>query len=201
MTKDVKVTDTEALAYYTQNPDLYTTTAPSRDVRHILIGEQVDPSCVPSQAKTCEIDYAKSKAEADRIYAELKGGADFAALAKKYSDDPGSKDTGGKYNAVKGQSVPEFDKLAFELKTNEISKPVRTQFGYHVIQALADATPAGVTPFQKVKAGIKVSLLQQKRNDVVAKWVEDLQKRYKGKVSYAAGLAPPELPDTTTETQ
>ena len=198
----MKVTDTEALAYYTQNPDQYTTTAPSRDVRHILIGEQVDPSCVPSQAKTCEIDYAKSKAEADRIYAELKGGADFAALAKKYSDDPGSKDTGGKYNAVKGQSVPEFDKVAFEL---EDERDLEARHDPVRLPRDPGARRRHARRCHSLREGqgrgSSVTLLQQKRNDVIAKWVEDLQKRYKGKVSYAAGFAPPELPDTTTETQ
>ena len=202
VTKDVKVDDTEALTYYTQNQDQYKTTAPSRDVRHILIGQQVDPTCVPSPpTTTCEIDFAKSKEEADRIYAELKGGADFAALAKKFSDDPGSKDIGGKYFAVKGRSVPEFDKVAFELKTNEISEPVRTQFGYHVIQAMGNIEPAGVTPFETVKAAIKQPLLQTKRNETITTWLEDLQKQYDGKVNYAAGLAPPQIPDQPTETQ
>jgi parvulin-like peptidyl-prolyl isomerase len=202
VTKDVKVDDTEALTYYTQNQEQYKTTSPSRDVRHILIGDQVDPSCVPSPpTKTCAIDFDKSKAEADRIYAELKGGANFAALAKKFSDDPGSKDDGGKYQAIKGQSVPEFDKVAFELKTNQISEPVRTQFGYHVIQALTDARPAGVTPFESVKAAIKLQLLQTKRNETMTTWLEDLQKQYEGKVDYAAGLAPPQIPDQPTETQ
>ena len=94
-----------------------TDTPESRDVRHILIAEKVDPSCVPSRpTKTCKVDFAASKAKADQIYAELKGGADFAALAKENSADPGSKDTGGKLTISRGQTVPEFDKVAFELE-------------------------------------------------------------------------------------
>jgi parvulin-like peptidyl-prolyl isomerase len=205
VTKDVTVTDADALAQYTQNQDQYGIPE-SRDVRHILIAEQVDPDCKPSPptdpAPTqCEVDFAKSKAEADRIYAELKSGADFEALVEEFSADEGSKADGGKYPAVRGASVPEFDKVAFELDTNEISRPVRTQFGYHVIQALADAKPAKVTPFDKVKAAIKAQLLQTKKNEEMRAWLEELQKRYEGKVSYAAGFAPPDLPDATTETE
>jgi parvulin-like peptidyl-prolyl isomerase len=191
VTKDVEISDAEALAHYTQNQAQYR--------------EQVD--------------YAKSKKEADRLYAQLRGGADFAALAKKHSDDTSSKATGGKYTAVRGQSVPEFDKVAYELKKNEISTPVKTQFGYHIIQALSDpkkdangqesrevrhilvAEPGKVTPFEDVKAGIKAQLRQEERNEVVNQWVEDLQKRYEDKVSYAAGFEPPEIPEAPTDTE
>ena len=191
VTKDVKVTDTEALTDYTQNQEQYGTPE-SRDVRHILIAEK---------GTNGQVDFAKSKVEADRIYAELQDGADFETLVKEFSDDEGTRVNGGKYPAVRGQSVPEFDKVAFELDTNEISRPVRTQYGYHVVQAIADIKPAQVTPFAKARAAIKASLLQTKRNEMMTKWVEGLEKRYDGKVSYAAGLAPPDLPDATTETE
>lgn len=191
VTKDVQVTDQEALASYTANQEQYRSPA-SREVRHILLAETAEGG---------QVDFEKSKAAAQRVYQQLKGGADFAALAKQVSDDPGTKNDGGKYLANKGQSAAEFDKVAFELETNEISQPVRTQFGYHVIQAIADAKPERVTPFKDVKDSLKASLLQQKRNETMTKWVEDLQKEYEGKVSYAAGFAPPNLPDRETQTE
>lgn len=187
VTKDVKVTDTEALTYYTQNAEQYGTPE-QRDVRHILIAEKGSDG---------QVDYAKSKEEADRIYALLQDGGDFAALAKEYSADTSSASNGGKYTAIKGQSVAPFEKVAFSLETNEISKPVKTQFGYHVIQATADTQPKKVTPFAKVKAGIKAQLLQDKRNQAMTEWEKDLQKRYESKVSYADGYAPPQIPDST----
>jgi len=187
VTKDVRVTDTEALTYYTQNQDQYGSPE-SRDVRHILIAEK-DGNGV--------VDYAKSKKEADRIYGLLQDGADFASLAKQYSDDEGSANNGGKYTAVRGASVAEFDKVAFELETDEISRPVKTQFGYHVIQATADTKPEKVTPFDEVKASIKSLLLQDRRNETMTQWVKDLQARYDDKVSYATGFAPPEIPEST----
>ncbi len=191
VTKDVKVTDAEALQAFTQSPEQFGAKPESRDVRHILISEK---------DANGQVNYVKSKAKADDVYAQLKNGADFETLVQKYSMDTGSKSTGGKYTANRGQSVPEFDEAAFKLKTNEISQPVKTQFGYHIIQPLSNATPA--TSYDDVKAAVKASLLQQKRSETMTAWVQDLQKQYKNKVSYATGFAPPELPETTqTETQ
>ena len=191
VTKDVEVTDQDILAYYTQNQSQYGTPE-SRDVRHILISEK---------DKDGKVDFAASKAKADVIYAQLEGGADFAALAKANSADPGSKDTGGKLTISRGQTVPEFDKISFELATGELSKPVKTQYGYHVIEAVSDVRKATTTPLDKVKATIRATLLQQKRNEEMQAWVEDLKKGYGSKVSYAAGYEPPELPEAPTQTQ
>jgi parvulin-like peptidyl-prolyl isomerase len=190
VTKDVTVTDAEALTAFTQNQAAYGGTPDSRQVRHILIAEQ---------DANGQVDFAKSKAEAERIYKQLQDGADFEALVQKYSADTGTKVAGGKYLAKRGQSVPEFDQAAFALKTNEISHPIRTQYGYHVIQALTDIKPG--TSFEKLKDVIKTSLLQEKRNAKMMEWVQDLQKRYEGKVTYATGFAPPEIPEQTDETQ
>lgn len=190
VTKDVKVTDTEALTAFTQNQGQYGGQPESREVRHILIAEKDGKG---------KVDYPKSKSDADRIYARLKSGEDFAALAKEFSADESSKNTGGNYTANRGQSVPEFDKVAFELKTNEISRPVKTEFGYHVVQAISAIKPA--TSFEDLKAGIKSQLLQEKRQQTLTDWVEDLQKRYQDKVSYAAGYAPPEIPEAPTDTE
>jgi len=191
VTKDTKVTDQEVLEYFTQNASQYGTPE-SRDVRHILIAEK---------GADGQVDFEKSKAKADQIYAELKGGADFASLAKESSEDPGSKDSGGKLTISRGQTVPEFDKTSFELDEGELSKPVKTQYGYHVIEAVSAVRPAKTTPLDEVKASIRATLIQEKRNGVMSAWVEDLRKKYDGKVTYAAGYEPPELPEAPTETQ
>jgi parvulin-like peptidyl-prolyl isomerase len=191
VTKDVKVTDDELRAYYAQNQSQYGTPE-SRDVRHILIAEK---------DKDGNVDFAASKARADEIYAELKGGADFASLAKTNSQDPGSKDSGGKLTISRGQTVPEFDKVSFELDKGELSKPVKTTYGYHVIEPVSEIRKANLTPFAKVKATISTELLQARRNEVMQAWLEDLTKDYEGKVSYAAGYEPPELPEAPTESQ
>ena len=179
VTKDVKVSDADAKAYYDSHKSQYSQPE-SRDVRHILVN---------------------SKSLADKLYAQLKGGADFATLAKKYSKDPGSAPQGGKLTISKGQTVPEFDKTAFSLKTNELSKPVHTQYGWHIIQALSAVRPAKQTPFSQVKATIKTQLLQQKRNDEMTKWVNDTKKGFcDGKIGYQTGYAPTSDPCTTLTT-
>jgi parvulin-like peptidyl-prolyl isomerase len=190
VTKDVEVTDSDIRAYYTTNISSYQTPE-SRDVRHILIAEK---------GADGQVDYAKSKTEANRIFDQLRNGADFVSLAKQYSADEQSKDSGGKLTISRGQTVPEFDKKAFELKTGAISEPVKTSYGYHLIQALTNVKPAKTTPYDQVKESIRQSLLQTKRQDVMAKWADDLTNRYKSKVSYATGFAPPDIPTTPTET-
>ena len=80
----------------------------------------------------------KTKALADEIDAQLKNGGDFAELAKKYSKDTGSAAAGRQARRSEGPDRRrEFDKVAFALKTNELSKPVKTQYGWHIIQALS----------------------------------------------------------------
>ena len=188
VTKDVKATPVEVLGYYSANQSQFGTPE-SREVRHILISEK---------NKDGSVDYAASKAKADDVYAQLKAGADFAALVKKYSADTASVPDGGKYVVVRGKTVPDFEKTSFALKTHELSKPVKTQYGYHLIEALADTKPA--TPFEKVRPEVKAALLQQKRNEEIQKWVEDQKSAYDGKINYAAGYEPPAVPDAPTDT-
>lgn len=178
VTAGAKVTDSEVHGYYIQHPQLYARPQ-SRDVRHILV---------------------KTKALADKIYGQLKGGASFAVLAKKYSQDPGSKDNGGKLTVSRGQTVPPFDAEVFTLKTGEVSKPVKTQYGWHVIQALGAIKPATTTPEAQVRDSIRAQLLQTKKNEEMTGWVNDTEKKLKGKIDYQAGYKPPTTTSTTSTT-
>ncbi len=109
-----------------------------------------------------------TKAEADRIRAEVTP-ENFAALAKKYSTDTGSAPQGGSLGQIqKGQLVPAFEKVAFALKSGEISQPVKTQFGWHIITVTT--TPARTTPFAEAKAQIISSQLAAKRQAVYGAW-------------------------------
>jgi parvulin-like peptidyl-prolyl isomerase len=180
VTKDVKVADEDVQQYYEKNKANYTQPE-SRDVRHILV---------------------KQKAKADDLYKQVKAqnGSNFAALAKANSEDEGSKAEGGKLTITKGQTVAPFDKRAFELEKNEISEPVKTEFGFHIIQALTDVKKSSVTPLKEVKDSIRQQLLQQKKNEAMTKWVDGLKKEYEDKVAYGVGFTPPAPVTGTTET-
>jgi foldase protein PrsA len=98
--------------------------------QHLTLGQ-------PSQVQARHI-LVKTKAQADAIEAQLKKGGDFATLAKQYSIDPGTKDKGGELGWFgPGQMVPAFQAAAFALKPGQISQPVQTPFGWHVIQVEA----------------------------------------------------------------
>ena len=178
VTEDVKVTDADIQKYYNENKAQYGTPE-SRDVRHILV---------------------PGKKLADQLYTQIKGGADFAALAKKHSKDPGSKDQGGKLTVSRGQTVEPFDKTAFLLPKDGLSRPVKTQYGYHIIQALSAVKPAKTTPLKDVKASIKTQLEQTKKNEAMTKWVEDTKKEFADQTTYQVGFAPPKTATASTAT-
>ena len=167
------------------------------EVQRLLRHAQV---AVPGQPESREVRHilVEKKPLADQIYAQLKAGANFEALAKKYSKDPGSAANGGKLNVSKGQTVPEFDKKTFELKTGELSQPVKTQYGYHIIQALSDIKTATKTPLAKVEGSIKQQLEKQQKNEAMAKWAQDMKKNYcDGRIKYQVGYQPATDPCAT----
>ena len=176
VTKGVKVTPAQVTAYYNAHKADTYTTKETRDVRHILVN---------------------SKALADKLETQLKNGGDFAKLAKKYSKDPSSAPQGGKLTVSKGETVPPFDKVAFSIKTNVISAPVHSTYGWHIIEALGPIHPAKVTPLASVKQTIQQTLLQQKKQAAMNAWVAGVKKTYAKKVSYQAGYTPS---STTTST-
>ncbi len=170
--KDVNVTDREVEQYYKANKDKFRVPE-SVKASHILI--KVDKN---GDKKAWEA--AKEKAEMVRKKA-LKGES-FAELAKKYSDDPGSKNKGGELGYfTKGRMVPEFEKAAFSLKKGEISKPVKTAFGYHVIK-LEDRKPAHQKKLSEVRETVKSQLLKEKRRKIMNDVLKQLEKKYKPEV-------------------
>ncbi len=159
--------------YYNENKSQYEVPE-SREVRHILV---------------------KTKTQADDLYKQLEAGADFAVLAKKYSLDPGSKDNGGKLTITRGQTVAPFDATAFLLPKGQLSRPVKTEFGFHLIEPLSGVKPATTTPIAQVKGQIQSQLEEQTKNDAIQKWADEVQKDYAKKVAYATGFAPPDTGD------
>lgn len=117
--------------------------------RHILIRFQ--GSKMPLAEGKKDLTEAEALAKATELRAKIVAGADFAAVAKESSDDTGSGQNGGDLGAFgKGQMVPEFDKEAFLLPVGQISQPVKSQFGYHLIKVESH----GTKPFDDVKPAI-----------------------------------------------
>ena len=136
--ESIPVSDAALLQAYNEQKDRWRTEERAK-VRHILV-KATEPA---------EKGPAKKKAE--DLLKQLKGGADFAELAKKNSDDPGSKERGGDLDWVtKGQTVPNFEKTAFELKPKELSGLVETEFGFHIIQTM-EKEVGRTKPFDEVK--------------------------------------------------
>jgi parvulin-like peptidyl-prolyl isomerase len=191
VTTGVKVSDADVSSYYKSHITQYEQPE-SRTVRHILISV-----CGPStpQGSKCLPD-AKAKAKADDLYNQIKAGANFAALAKKYSQDPGSASQGGKLTISKGQTVAPFEQTAFLLGVGTVSHPVKTEYGYHLIMPISDVTPAHTTPLKQVQESIRQQLLQQRKQEKMAKWVNDAKKDFH--ISYASGFQPAATGTTST---
>jgi len=175
VTKNAKATSAEIAAYYNQNLSQYQVAA-TRAVREILIGKNKETL-------------------ANQIYSQLKGGASFATLAKKYSQDPGSKDKGGNFTASKGTDVPEFDKAVFSAsaKTGELLKPVNTsEYGWFVIQVLKPIVPGKQTSESKAAPSIRKTLNSGKQQQAMNAWVDKIAKSYctGGSIAYETGFAP-----------
>jgi parvulin-like peptidyl-prolyl isomerase len=142
----------------------------------------------------------RTKAQAEKLYNQIKGGADFATLARKFSQDTGTKEQGGKYTAYQGRSVAPFDEFVFDpkTKTGDLSHPIKTEFGWHVILVLSDVKPESTTPLKDVKDQIRTTLLQQRQRAALDKWTKDVRDKYKGDIGYAPGYAPAPAAGTTT---
>ena len=147
-----QISDADVQAYYNAHQDQYQVKEQVK-VRHILIA-------VPAGADA-KTD-AAAKAKAEDILKQIKAGGNFADLASKNSDDPGSKTQGGELGWLdRGKTVPEFDKVAFTLAPGQTSDLVKTQFGYHILQVEEKKT-AHLRPISEVKAEI-VPILEQQR--------------------------------------
>lgn len=166
ITADVEVTDDDAKAYYDENKDSQYTVGAGANAAHILIAEKGSDG---------NIDFDASLAKANEVKAKLDAGADFAQLASEYGTD-GTKDKGGDLGFVAyNQANYDQDFLAGfkQLSEGQISDPIKSQFGYHIIKATGIKDEV-VTPFDDVKEQIKSQLLQQQQskafNDKISEW-------------------------------
>lgn len=153
---EVKISEQDMKDYFDKNKDSFNT-AEQVKASHIL---------VDTEDKAKEVEDKLSKGE------------DFAALAKEYSTDTSNNQQGGELGYFpRGTMVPEFEDAAFSMKVGEISQPVKTKFGYHIIK-VEDKKEAKVATYEESKDKIKEKLTQDKMSSVFGTWVEGKRKDY-----------------------
>lgn len=151
---NIKVDDSEAKSYYEENKDKFKHETQVK-ARHILL---------------------ETEEKAKEVLNKLNNGADFSEMAKEYSTGPSGERGGDLGYFTRGRMVKEFEDVAFALKVGEISEPVKTQFGYHIIK-VEDRKEAGITPYEEVEEEIKRSILESKQQEVWNNFVRNLEDK------------------------
>lgn len=166
----VKVTEAELQAYYRQAPHLFDRPEQVR-VRHLMV---------------------RDEAKANRLLAELTGGADFATTAMIHSEDTTTKGIGGDRGFIaRGDTGPDFEAAAFTLQPGELSGVLRLGTEYHILQGV-DRRPARKLTFAEARADLEDSLLQHAKDQAFDTWLRGAEAR--AKVVYSRGYAPTPVP-------
>jgi peptidyl-prolyl cis-trans isomerase D len=198
---EMKVTDSDVAAYFEKNKERYRI-GETRKIRYLLVDVDalkakavIAPGDVerayqqnltqyqtPEQVRASHIllktegkDEAAVRVEAERILKQVKGGADFAALAKKHSEDEASAAQGGDLDYFgRGRMVKEFEDVAFSLEPGSVSDLVKSQFGFHVIK-VTDRKPATTRPLEEVRAQIADQLAYERAQAQATDLAESLR--------------------------
>jgi len=174
--ENVQVTQDDLRTYYDAHRDQYRTPEQAK-VSHILIKTPLPGA----DGKVDEKGAAEAQRRAEDIQKQLKGGANFEELAKKYSEDPGSAKQGGSLGWIgRGQTVPEFEKAAFTLPKGQLSDLVKSSYGFHLIR-VDDKQEAHMKSMDEVKGEIEPVIKHQKAQQIAQKKAEDLLKQAKAK--------------------
>ena len=154
----VAVSEEECKEFYSANPQNFQKGESVR-AKHILVDEE----------ETCK-----------EILAAIQNGEqDFEAAAKEHSTCPSGQQGGDLGSFGRGQMVPEFEQAAFDAEIGQVIGPVKTQFGYHLIQ-VTEKTEASAIPYEEVAAQIKDEILRQKQNEAYTAKVKELRTKYMG---------------------
>jgi peptidyl-prolyl cis-trans isomerase C len=160
----------EVEQFYEQNKAAQFTTPETRCTRHILFNKD-------------------QKEKAEEVKKQLENGGDFAALAKKYSQDPGSAEQGGDLGCIgRGETVPNFEEAVFNAEQGEIVGPVETEFGYHVIE-VTDIQEEVTQPLSEVEAQIRDQLTTEAQSEEFTAWLQ--KQKEQRNVKYLPGYKPP----------
>jgi peptidyl-prolyl cis-trans isomerase C len=183
--RNVKISEEQVKKYYEENaaklqrPEMVRASHILIATRNPVTGEEFDEARKKEKRQLME-----------KLLERARKGEDFAALAKEFSEDPGSREKGGEYIFPRGKMVPEFEKAAFALQTNEVSDIVTTQYGYHIIK-LSQRIAAEQIELSKVGTEIQDLLARQ---EVQEKLLPEFLKKVKqdAKLEYLNGAKPPD---------
>ncbi len=171
---NISVSEADAQAYYTNHSADFEEPETAH-VRHILL-MTIDPANHTSLSTNT---IAAKRKQIDEILKRAKAGEDFGALAKQYSEDPGSRENNGELpDFPRGQMVPEFEAAAFSLSANQISDVITTQFGYHIIKMI-EKKAAKKIDYATAAAEIKDGLGRMKIAKVAPAYIKNLRAEYK----------------------
>src|SRR5579864_530361 len=170
--EDVKVTPEDLRDYYNQHREQYRVPEQVK-VSHILIKTPL----LGPDGKVDEKGVVEAQHRAEDLLKQLKSGAKLEDLAKKYSEDPGSGKQGGSLGWIgKGQTVPEFEKVAFSLPKGQISDLVKSSYGFHIIR-VDDKQEAHMKTLDEVKAEIEPTIKHQKAQQIAQQKADALLKQ------------------------
>lgn len=165
VTSGIEVTDEEVREFYEENTEMFEESQ-SVKASHILIDTR--------DAET-EEEKEEARARAEELLEELEGGADFAELAREYSEGPSAQNGGSLPQFSRGEMVPPFEEAAFALEAGEISDVVETRFGFHIIK-VEEKSAGGATPYEEVKPQIAQYLEQQRQQEAVQAYLDELKE-------------------------
>jgi len=184
--KNLKVDDAEVQAYYDAHKNEYE----SVKAKHILV--RVKGAPMPGAEGKPELTDEQALAKANALRAKLAAGADFAAIAKTDSDDTGSAAQGGDLGEFRrGMMVPPFEQAAFSLKVGEISQPVKSPFGYHIIVVQEHKLKTLADSKEDIEKAIRPEMARKAVEDMRAKANVKIDDGYFGPPPPPAPAAPP----------
>ena len=169
--KKIEQAEVDPKAYYETHKDKFQTTADTYSARHILVKVKA------SEQDKDGISDADAKVKLTKIQAELKTGKKLTDLAKEYSDDPGSKENGGLYEDFDpGKMVPEFGNAVRTQAIGVVGEPVKTQFGYHIVEVTAKAPKGALKPFESVSKDIPQMAQAEHQEKVWNEYLDGIKK-------------------------
>jgi peptidyl-prolyl cis-trans isomerase C len=167
---DAEASQEEVERFYEENKELQFTTPEQRCARHILFNKD-------------------QRAKAEEVKGQLQNGADFAELAREFSQDPGSAENGGDLGCLgQGETVPNFEEALFNAEEGEIVGPIETEFGYHVIE-VTEVRQQSTQPLSEVEGQIREQLSADIQAQEFSSWIQE-QKEQRN-VKYLPGYKPP----------